>query len=706
MSQGTRRTVDLGALQTVEQDDIIVAVRFVRAVITNLRVYPPGHRVVGEVISRVVDHLRGMAERYGTLLFDAEESTLRCNGEAIYKACSERDDAVMVSAWLRERGLLNLVVDTDLTEEDLLGLFSWLNETAPKDARDSFDGGVPEEAQVATLALNARIRGARSEDAEEFIEQALSSVDVEGVVRDALTSGEFRIDSGLDPAQMREQLLEIVRTELPAGAKGGSIDPDTIDWGKLDLTEMLDPDSLEEIVADYLDSEFAPETLIGGGVDVNEQLEQIAEKLKDTLNTEDLGDLQQSMLDRASTMVAEMVPDALSRFLGDPATMGTFEQLIQQKVVDQLADQQPRQLEVMQSMVDRMRYTDDPEQLENALHGLEHVVPEVLGSAYRKDGVRAIAAVAQMTRGGLSLDTRLRAESTLRVLAGPELLPRIVHELRSEEPAEVEQARDLLCNLGRDAITPMLEILRSSLDQGVRLAVVGVLVEMGRRETERGDSPVRLLVPVLREVRHYDHNPWYFTRNLVEVLARVGAPTFEQELLKILDADLDYRVLAGIALGLADSASEEIREALRELTFSGRLTMPDAFDELLLRLYDDDPQRTQAELFEMLVEQRAPDRIERVALDGMAQALGVDAVPLFDELLMSRSRILRRPVHREELRMMAVDATALVDDDAARDLLARAGKDPAEGVRERARQRLAQGPIRASLADTQETPWE
>jgi HEAT repeat protein len=705
-----RKTVDLAKLQTVEQDDIMAAVRFIRAMITNLRVYPAGHRVVSEVVARIADHLRVTSENYGTLLFDAEESTLRCNGEAIYKACPERDDAVMVAAWLRERGLTNLVVGADVSEEDLLALFGWLNSTPPRDARESFDGGRPAEVDVATLGLNARVRGGRSEEADELIESALSSVDVEGVVRDALTSGEFRIDTGVDPEQMRQQLLEIVRNEMSdsgaTAAPAGTIDPESIDWAKLDLTEMLDQDSLEEIVADYLENDFQPDALIGAGEDIGERLEEIAEKLKDTLNTEDLGGLQQNLMDRAATMVGELVPDALGRFLGDPANMGTFEQVIQQKVIDQLAEQQPRRLEVMESLVDRMRYTDDPVQFDHAIHGLEQVVPEILGSAYRKDGVRALAAIAQVSRGDLSLDSRLRAESALRVLAGPDLLPRITHELRSEEPQEREQARELLCNLGRDSITPLLEVLRTSLDQEVRLAIVGVLVEMGRRESARGDSPVRLLVPVLREVRHYDHNPWYFTRNLVEVLARVGAPTFEQELLKILDADLDYRVLAGIALGLADSQSEDIREALRALTFSGRLTMPDAFEELLLRLYRWEPERTLDELDQMLIDRVAPDRIERIALDGLAQALGADSVPILEGLLTARSRILRRPVHRDELRLMAVEALSLVDDDAAREALARASKDPADAVRERAAQRLAQGPIRASLTDTQETPWE
>ncbi len=706
-----KHIVDMTHLSPAEQDELAGVIRHLRALITNLRVYPEGHRVVGEVAQRATEHLGAAAAAHGQLLLDAQETTLRCNAEVIYNDVPERDEAPKVAAWLRERGLTNMLVAPEVQVEELLKLFGWLSATQPKDARESFVGGIPDVLETENLQLNVRVRGAYTEELEVYLEEALDSVDLEGAVRHALEDKSVTMGVGLESGDLREQLISMVREEMAdatqTGIEGGAVDAENIDWSRIDLSQVLDPETLEDLVADFMENEFDADAVFGGSEDLEERLEEIVSSLKDTLNTEDLGPLQDTLLQRAASMVAGMVPEAVGDFLGNPAVMGTLEQRVQDQVMAALADQEKHRAQVLENLVGKIQPGGGGEQFHASVAAMEELLPDMLSSVHRAEAVAGLAAIAEAAHSDdLELDCRLRAESALRLLAGPDLIPVLTNQLRTAATAQSAQARRLLIQLGHEAVIPLLEILRSSLDQTVRLAIVGVLVELGQQEKAEGAKAPRSLIPLLREVRHYEHNPWYFTRNLVEVLVKVGSPTFEQELLVVLDSDLDYRVLAAVAQGLADAQSEEIQAALRGVLFKGRVIVPEAFEELLLRVVDEDPEGTLAELEQMLTAGVAPDRIERVSLSAIARHMGATAVPLLGKLLTTRSRILRRPQFGEEHRLMAVEALGMVDDDSARALLKKARKDPSEEVRRRAALRLEQGPSgSAPGSSSQEVPW-
>lgn len=702
-----KNLVDLSQLSPVEQDELAGIVRHLRALITNLRVYPDGHRVVVDVADRVAEHLSAAAQAHGMVLLDAQETSLRCNAEVLFEDCVERDLAPKVASWLRERGLTNLLVTPAVTPDELLRLFGWLSSTQPRDARESLVGGLPDVLETANLRLNVRVRGARTEELEVYLEEALDAVGLEGVVRDALRDRQVSLDEGLDPANLREELLELVRREMAAGPRAGAVAPESIDWSRIDLSQVLDPETLEDLVADFMESEFDPRAVFGGAEDLEDRLEEISATLKTTLNTADLGPLQDALLGHAAGMVTTLVPDAVAEFLADPAATGTLEQRIQERVVERLAEKDKQRAQVLRTLVDRLGPADDTEPFHASIAVMEELIPGVLASPQRVDAIAGLAAIAAAAHSDdLTLDCRHRAESALRALTGPDVMPLVVQQLQADDDAQLGGARDLLRQMGHEAVMPLLEILRSSLDQTVRLAVVGALVDLGQRERAAGPRAPRSMIPLLRELRHSEHNPWYFTRNLVEVLVHVGSPAFEKELLALLGSDLDYRVLAAVAQGLVAAKTGEIRAALRQVLFQGKIIVPEAFEALLARELDDDRSAALAELDRMLSTGVAPDRIERVALSALARHLGAEATPFLGKVLTTRSRILRRHPYSEDHRLMAVEALAILDDDGARALLDRALKDPAPEVRRRAALRLEQGPSSSPPgSSSQEVPW-
>jgi HEAT repeat protein len=304
------------------------------------------------------------------------------------------------------------------------------------------------------------------------------------------------------------------------------------------------------------------------------------------------------------------------------------------------------------------------------------------------------------------MDCRLRAETALRALAGADVMPLLVQELLQDDPTRCEQAKELLCGLGSEPVVPLLEILRTSLDQSVRLTVVGVLAELGQREREAGATVPRTMVPLLRELRNADHNPWYFTRNVAEVLVRVGAPGYDRDLLAMLGSDLDYRVRAAVAQGLRDARSPEIQAALRQALFEGKIIVPEAFQEILGEQLAADREAVLRDLDGMLTTGAAPDRIERVALATLARQLGSEAIAFLGRVLNARSGLLRRPTYGEDLRLTAVEALATIPGEESRSLLEKACKDPSEEVRRRAALRLEQGPSSSPPgSSSQEVPW-
>ncbi len=701
--------VDLSQLSPVEQDELAGIGRHLRALITNLRVYPQGHGVVVEVAERVGEHLAAAARAHGSVLLDARETMLRANGEVLFEDRPERDTCARVAAWLRERGLTNLQVTPDVKPVELLRLFGWLSSTQPRDARESFVGGIPDVLETENLRLNVRVRGARTEELEVYLEEALDAVDLEGMVRNALQDGRLALDEGLDPSNLRGELLELIRREMADATDpgAGAVDPDAIDWSRIDLSQVLDSETLEDLVADYMDSQFDPGAALDGTEDLEDRLEEISEALESTLNTEDLGPLKETLLQHAAGMVSALVPDAVGEFLADPAAAGSLEQRIQERVLASLTERERQRSEVLRTLVDRLRPEEDTESFHASIAVMEELIPDMLGSPQRADAIAGLAAIAAAAHDdALTPDCRIRAESSLAALAGPRVMPVVVEQLQSSDDADQAAARELLRRLGPEAVLPLLEILRSSLDQGVRLAVVAALTDLGQLERDAGARAPRSMIPLLRELRNADHNPWYFTRNLVEVLVQVAAPAFEKELLSLLDSDLDYRVLAAVAEGLATAESEEIRAALRRVLFGGKIIVPEAFEALLARELEGDRAVSLAELDRMLTSGVAPDRIERVAISALARHLGAESTEFLGKVLTTRSRILRRPPYSEEHRLMAVEALATLDDAGARSLLEKACKDPSEEVRRRAALRLEQGPSSSPPgSSSQEVPW-
>jgi HEAT repeat protein len=106
---------------------------------------------------------------------------------------------------------------------------------------------------------------------------------------------------------------------------------------------------------------------------------------------------------------------------------------------------------------------------------------------------------------------RRMAETALRDIATEGVLDMLLQELQSSVEERRKQAVRGLVQLGGIAIERLLDILQESRDMAERVRILNLVSEMG-------EAAVPMLVKKIRE-----SGPWYYLRNLILMLGKVGA---------------------------------------------------------------------------------------------------------------------------------------------------------------------------------------
>lgn len=106
---------------------------------------------------------------------------------------------------------------------------------------------------------------------------------------------------------------------------------------------------------------------------------------------------------------------------------------------------------------------------------------------------------------------RRMAEAALRDIATEGVLDMLLQELQSSVEERRKQAVRGLIQLGGIAIERLLDILQESRDMAERVRILNLVSEMG-------ETAVPMLVKKIRE-----SGPWYYLRNLILMLGKVGA---------------------------------------------------------------------------------------------------------------------------------------------------------------------------------------
>lgn len=661
------KTVAPASLKTVPQDDVVVFVRLSRALVTNLRVYPEGHSIVKDVAARVGERVAKVGEDVGAILVGADTAMLNVNRDSIYKDCDEQKFSVELAAWLRERGVDNLLFEPGIEAEEILRLFGWLHRTQPREVRDILSVGLPAELASEHLGVNVR---APKEDAA--IRQTLEAMDF-------------------------TELLEKAGVTTASIPTLQDVDWDQVDLGKLaaqgKLDGLMDEDRMGRFIEDYLGSRLDPAILEARGEAAldPEKIDEILARLETDLQPLKSDEVQETIAAKAAEAVSRMLPDAVAAYLSTELPEATSARQARHDVLDSLERDQARQADVLKELSGKLATSRDVARGLACLHAMEEIIPRVVtidGGA----AADAVGAIALASMPGRPERLVQRAKMSLRYLASPEVVRGLLHRLGTVTPAEQVRTRDLLQVLGAYAVTTLIEELRSSMKKGTRLELVNLLTHVGQRAMMEGEDPAEVLGPLARELNRHNDNPWYFTRNVVVVLGSVGAPALQTRLTGLFLSDVDPRIRTEIARGLMRSDTDVARKLVRQAAFEGLLSDPPGLAEVIPYLLRNDPAGTLTSMEALLISKDVLPQLAEAVLVGLALKAGAVAVPLLAKVLTARSGLLKRPVFPEASRLAALEAASALDDAQARRALEAAQRDKSAAVRRRALERINSKP--------------
>jgi len=644
------RTVETSQLKPVGQDDVIVFVRLARALVTNLRVYPAGHSIVQAVAGRVGERITAMHAVTPKILVGSETSLLTLNNDSIYKACDEQPFSIELAAWLRERGVTNLLLEPGATADELLRLFAWLHATAPEVAREAVTKGAPRELALEAIELN--VQAAAKEDE---IRKTLERMDLAPILERAGLEGN----------------VDWTQTDLGRLAAEGKLD-DLVDGARME--EFVDKYFTERFDA----SNFAASRLAPADID------QILERLKDDLQPVDAPKLDETIASKAAEAVARMMPEMVGSYLATelPTGEGTASK-VRVGVLEQLRGDIDKQGHVLGQLSTHLSGATDASRGLGCLHAMESLVPQALAAGDRSAAFEAVGTIAVATLPGKPEELRSRAKMSLRYLASPELVANLLHQLQTAAPTERQNTRDLLRVLGPFAVPTLMEEMRSSMRRGVRDELLEVLIHVGRRALMDGEDPALVLDPLFRELDNHAHNPWYFTRNVVAILGELGTEGFADKLAALLGDGVDPRIRTEAARALMKANTDAGRRNLSRVAFGGGLDGP-GVALVMPYLLRTDTQPTLSALEAMLSDKACDTDQADATLSGLALDMGDKVLPLLRRVLTERHGLLKRPTFPEGVRLAAVDALGLIAGNDARALMKTTGDDKSPALRRRA----------------------
>jgi len=650
------RTIPANSLKTVRQDDLVYLVRLLRALITNLRVYPEGHSIVQSVAGRVGERVQSLGQSLGNLLLGADSSLLSINNDSIYKACDEQGFSIELAAWLRERGVENVLLEPGATADEVLRLFGWLHRTDPAQSRTTLRGGAPRDLGLAKLDVNVR-----APKTDDDIRQTLETMDLTPFLDKAGLTGE----------------IDWTQTDLGRLAAEGKLD------------DLVDGERMEAFVDKYFEERFDPSQIAASRL-TTDDIDAILDRLRVDLGSLDSGRLDQTISAKAAEAVARLLPDAVGSYLATELPAGGPAQQVRVGVLEQLRGDTAKQGGVLRELTGHLTQVTSASKGLGCLHAMEDLVPQALAGGDRTAAFDAVGAVAMATLPGRPEELRGRARMSLQYMASPELLRTVLHQLQAGAGPDRERSQDMLRVLAPHAITTLMEELRTSMRRVVRLELVDVLTHVGQRALMEGDDPATLLEPLVRQLDRHGDNPWYFTRNVVVILGSIGLPAFQEKLTGLMGADVDPRVRTEVARGLVRSNSDPARRWLAEAAFSGGLD-PTGMAEVVPHLLRADPSGTLDGLQKLFASKDLPPDVATGSLVGLALQTGERAMPLLSRLLEERT-FLRRPSWPEPVRLAAVEALGTILAQAARAALDHASDDKASAIRRRAAELLATSP--------------
>ncbi|MDP7111461.1 MAG: HEAT repeat domain-containing protein [Myxococcota bacterium] len=715
--------IDLAELDAPRSSDIANLLHAFRDLLLKCRLYPAEHPSVQQALSRWNNQSQQLQNKGKPLVFVSRDKRLSVNGHTVGHAEAAFEDARHCDGFLRLRGITAVAFLAGCSGPEMLRCASFLHglpegvrrapdlrgalldmkiehvhlnpdfgrrqprvappEEVPEtdslvaDRLDLFHGppGIdappsPNLSGVDPASIDLRTTDLASFD---FSEHDITRLDFRGVDWRQIPAGR------LDPARLQGWQLDQLSYSFADVVEDGDIarwDPTRLAESRLFLDHVAGDSyrRFDAFLRAYLEASAAIAATGCHDEELGTRLVRLAEAIAVVGSEQERAILAQ----RIAAVIVELDPDPIVRFLihssADAATVRS-EVLKAMVHADALAGR------VTVGLADRVRSAEADEAFLAIAEALEWLVPGRIADGDLEPALSALTAVNERRRTlEAPIQIRTRATQLLRWLCRPDLVDRLLLGTIDGEAVVAERARATLLQLGPSAGDLLLAELKRSMNPEIRMVIVDLVAELLSGEREGGDTFTRSFRALLLEIDHARDQPWYYLRNLLLVIRKIGDDRFLEWIERFLVSE-DSRVRQEAVVACAEMDCPDARVLLRGVANRADVGSADALEAVCSSLADDEDFDMRAFLTHLIddstvggVRLAAILRLASDPADEVVESLG---------LVLNRKRGLigRKPFYPEDLREMAARELARRDTPSAAHALRDLTLDPAERVR-------------------------
>jgi len=718
--------IDLTSVMAPPPDQMAAILEAFRNILVSHRIYAADHASTTAAIEHWLELLGPFSASETPLVLQSGEAYLEVNGAAPTDPGEAMDHAVLCSGFLRSRGVISMAFLGGVTAEEMGRLVTLLYEL-PDDVHD-LAKLVPrlEAAEIDHVLCNVPVdRGlvdtgaagdivsdrvglfhgttAPSSDGEdrpsmgemvdvsqmepEYIDLTsidLTAFDFKSVDVQRLNFGGIDIDqlaeTNLEPWRLAGRQLDTVRYDVHALQE----DPDLALWDPVkllqsqrfvDCASWLGYRRFDEFLQRHLETALE-------GLDGDLRAAELLRRLgRWSIGIGNLRDPQDRAIlnQRVASLTLEMPPELIGRFLTYPLPEG---RALRDQAMRGLVHARELSNRVVQDLAFRASKADDPDLFLMIAEALESLIPGRIADGDLETAHIALRVIDHLRISERSpLIIRTRATQLLRWLCRPDVVERLLQGSvdRSDEDV-AHRSRDILLHLGPSAGDLLLAELKRSQNPEVRLIIVDLLAELLTREHSAGGTFNRSFRSILREIEHAEDHPWYYVRNLLLVIRKIGDDRFLDWIARFLDSD-NARVRQEAIVACAEMQTPAVRRLLRSVAEGIEIDTPDALEALVGALLQDQ-EFAILDFLMRVIEESTILPVRVAAVERLGALPGDDVVLALDHVLNRKKGLIgRRPYYPDELRQTAVRLLRGMQNPLAEKALKDLSLDPSELVR-------------------------
>lgn len=735
--------IDLTSVMAPAPEQLSQLLEAFRNVLVNHRIYGSAHASTEAATERWVSLCGPIFAAENPVVLLSGESYLEVNGAAPTDPGDAMDHAVLCSGFLRSRGIHTMAFVDGLTADEAGRLVTLLY--ALPDDRQRLVEMQPllDEQKIVHAACNLPVRrgltdgGAVGDVVSDRVGLFHGTAEPGQDDGDRPSMGAASLDGEVDPEHIDLHAVDLTAFDFRAvdvtRMSFRGIDVDRLQPTNLDLWR-LDGRQLDQIGFDFSTLEQHPELALwdpvkllrsqrfvdyASGLGYRRFDEFLQHHLETALEGLD-GDLRSAellqrlgryatgigymrdpqdraiLIQRVAALTLEMPPELLGRFLTYPLPEG---RALRDQVMRGLIHARELSNRVVQDLAFRASKADDPDLFLMIAEALEALIPGRIADGDLETAHIALRVIDHLRISERSpIIIRTRATQLLRWLCRPDVVDRLLIGTTDRDEDVAHRSRDILLHLGPSAGDLLLAELKRSESPEIRLIIVDLLAQLLSREHDAGGTFHRSFRSILHEIEHAEDYPWYYVRNLLLVIRKIGDDRFLDWIARFLDSD-HARVRQEAIVACAEMRTPAVRRLLRSVADGIEIDTPDALEALAGALIED-PGFAILDFLVRVIDESTILAVRIAAVERLALLSGDDVIGVLDHVLNRKKGLIgRRPYYPDELRETAVRllrrrATAQAER-ALKDL----SLDPSERVRNAGLEAPAAVPPEAP-------PWE